>query len=182
MNHMNIETTHDLIEKILAKWTRLMGDDYAGYNGHVYRMFNFCLALRPCTEDERTKLAIAACFHDIGLWSDHTVDYISPSVAHAARYLSDTGRQAWVEEIALMIDRHHKVRAYTDARYPLVELFRKGDWVDFSLGLFSFGIPRAYIRRVKTHIPNHGFHTFLIKTGGSWFLKHPSSPAPFMRW
>ena len=179
---MTIETSHDLIEEILTTWAERIGGDYAGYRGHVYRMFNFCLALRPCTEEEKTKLAIAACFHDIGLWSDRTLDYIPPSVAHAARYLSETGRQAWVEEIALMIDRHHKVRAYTDARYPLVELFRKGDLVDFSLGLFSFGIPRDHIRRVKALIPNHGLHTFLIKAGGSWFLKHPFKPAPFMRW
>lgn len=182
MRVMNIETSHDLIEEILTTWAGRIGDDYPGYKGHVYRMFNFCLALRPCTEEERTKLAIAACFHDIGLWSDQTLDYIPPSVAHAGRYLSETGRQAWAEEIARMIDIHHKVRTYTDGRYPLVELFRKGDLVDFSLGLFSFGIPRDHIRRVKTHIPNHGFHTFLIKTGGSWFLTHPFSPAPFMRW
>jgi len=25
-------------------------------------MFNFCLALRECTEDEKKKIAIAACF------------------------------------------------------------------------------------------------------------------------
>ena len=78
MRAMNIETSHDLIEEILTTWAGRIGDDYPGYKGHVYRLFNFCLALRPCTEEERTKLAIAACFHDIGLWSDQTLDYIPP--------------------------------------------------------------------------------------------------------
>ena len=179
---MRIETTHELIETILEQWAGLIGEDYLGYKGHVYRLFNFCLALHPCTEEEKTKLAIAACFHDSGLWSDRTLDYLPPSISHAAQYLSNSGRQEWAEEIALMIGMHHKVRAYPDRRSPLVEVFRKGDLVDVSLGLFSGGIPRSYIRRVKQHIPNHGFHRFLLKAGGAWVLRHPFNPAPFIRW
>ncbi len=181
-NPMPIETSHDLIEHILAKWTALIGEDYRAYRGHVYRLFNFCLALRRCTEEEKTKVAIAACFHDIGLWSDHTLDYIPPSISHAAHYLFDSGRQEWAEEIALMIGLHHKVRAYPDRRYPLVEVFRKGDLVDVSLGVFSCDIPRSYITRVQQQFPNHGFHRFLLKTGGAWLLKHPLNPTPFLRW
>lgn len=179
---MNIETTNDLIEGILAAWKDRIGDDYPGYRGHVYRMFNFCLALHLCGAEEKTKLAIAACFHDIGLWSDHTVDYIPPSISRVKQYLSDTGRQAWSEEIGLMVEMHHKVRAYRDDRYPLVELFRKGDLVDFSLGFFAFGIPRPYIEEIKKNIPNNGFHKFLMKSAREWFSKHPFSPPPFMKW
>ncbi len=89
---MDIQTSHPLIEDILSVCKERIGDDYAGYRGHVYRTFNFCLALRQCSEDEKTKLAIAACFHDIGLWSDQTVDYIPPSIVHANRYLTKTGQ------------------------------------------------------------------------------------------
>lgn len=182
MPPMPIETTHELIEIILAKWEGAIGEDYLGYKGHVYRMFNFCLALHPCTEEDNTKLAIAACFHDMGLWPDRTLDYLPASISHAAQYLSDSGREEWSEEMALMIGMHHKVRAYPDRRYPLVEVFRKGDLVDVSLGLLSCGIPRSYITDVKNHFPNHGFHTFLLKTGRAWVSRHPFNPAPFMRW
>ncbi len=151
---MDIETKNDLIEEILAAWKDRIGDDYLGYRGHVYRMFNFCLALHSCTEEEKTKLAIAACFHDLGLWSAHTVDYIPPSVSEVKRYLSETGQQEWSEEIGLMVEMHHKVRTYKTDRYPLVELFRRGDLVDFSLGFFKFGIPPAYVSEVKKAIPN----------------------------
>ena len=106
MNPMPIETTHELIEIILAKWEGAIGEDYLGYKGHVYRMFNFCLALHPCTEEENTKLAIAACFHDMGLWPDRTLDYLPASISHAAQYLSDSGREEWSEEMALMIGRY----------------------------------------------------------------------------
>lgn len=179
---MNIEMTNDLIEEILAAWKERIGEDYPGYRGHVYRMFNFCLALHPCAGEDRTKLAIAACFHDIGLWSARTLDYIPPSVSEARRYLSATGRQAWCEEIGLMIEMHHKVRQCETNAYPLVELFRRGDLVDFSLGLFRFGIPRSYVTEIKKAIPNQGFHRFLLKGARQWFAKHPFSPPPFMKW
>jgi hypothetical protein len=41
-------------------------------------MFNFCLALHSCTEEEKTKLAIAACFHDLG----SLVDFIPWTTSH----------------------------------------------------------------------------------------------------
>jgi len=182
MAEMDIETSNDLIEEILATWKDRIGDDYPGYRGHIYRMFNFCQALRLCSEEEKTKLAIAACHHDIGLWSAHTVDYIPPSVVEVKRYLSATGREAWSEEVGLMVEMHHKMRSYPSDRYPLVELFRKGDLVDFSLGFFKFGIPSAHVRDVKKAIPNNGFHRFLMKGAREWFAKHPFSPPPFMKW
>ncbi len=177
-----IITEEPLIEAILAPWRHAIGAQFDGYRGHVYRMYNCCLALRACTDEERRKLAIAACFHDIGLWSDHTTDYLPPSIAQARRYLSDAGLEQWSEEIALMIEMHHKARPYRDAGHPLVELFRKGDLVDFSLGLVRFGLSRAFIRTLKETIPNAGFHRFLIAGAKDWFAKHPLTPPPFMNW
>jgi hypothetical protein len=175
-------TSDPLVEEILEDWKGRIGEQYQGYRGHVYRVLNFCLALRPCTEEERRKLAIASCFHDIGIWSDHTPDYIAPSIVQAQRYLAEAGLDPWSEEIALMVEWHHKVRPYRDGRWPLVELFRKGDLVDFSLGLFACGLPRSFVAEVKAAIPNRGFHRFLGKGALDWFSKHPLSPPPFMRW
>ncbi len=46
---MQVTTTHPLIEDVLAGWHGRIGADYAGYRGHVYRVFNYCLALHPCS-------------------------------------------------------------------------------------------------------------------------------------
>jgi hypothetical protein len=81
-----------------------------------------------------------------------------------------------------MIEMHHKVRPYRNPAYPLVEIFRKGDLVDFSLGLFKFGLPSSLIARLKSEFPNAGFHKFLLSGAKDWFSKHPLSPPPFMRW
>lgn len=54
---MHVETAHNQIETILADWKERIGADYLGYKGHVYRMFNFCLALRRCTEEEKNQIS-----------------------------------------------------------------------------------------------------------------------------
>lgn len=81
-----------------------------------------------------------------------------------------------------MITEHHKIGEYKNESFPLVEIFRKGDLVDFSLGLFEFGIQKAYIEAVKTRFPNYDFHKNLGKRAAKWFVKHPTNPVPMMKW
>jgi len=179
---MKIQTTIPLLEDIFADWKDVIGDEYLGYRNHVYRMAHFCMTLKECSEEEQKKILIAAAFHDIGIWIDDTVDYIPPSLPPAMQYLKDNGLEDWSKEIELMITEHHKVREYTDKQYPLVEVFRKGDLVDFSFGLVTHGISKDYIKAVKDAFPNADFHKNLAKRAGRWFLKHPLNPAPMMKW
>jgi hypothetical protein len=81
-----------------------------------------------------------------------------------------------------MIELHHKVRPYRGDRFPFVEVFRKGDLVDFSLGFFKCGVPKSFVKEVKAGIPNTGFHRFLMKGARDWFCKHPLSPPPVIKW
>ncbi len=97
-------------------------------------------------------------------------------------YLAANGLSAWDEEIALIIDQHHKVRPYRDARFPLIEVFRKADLADFSLGLVRGDVPGATVSAVKATFPNAGFHKRLTQLAGGWFAKHPISPPPFLKW
>lgn len=179
---MTIEAHLPLLEEILSTWKTAIGADYAGYRNHVYRMINFCFAFRDCTEEERTKIIIAGCFHDLGIWGADTFDYLPPSIALAKTYLQEHNLEAWIPEIELMIDMHHKLRKYADDRYPLVEVFRKGDVVDFSLGIVSCGLPRSYIQSVKKQFPNAGFHLRLVQLELGWLPKHPLNPLPVFKW
>jgi hypothetical protein len=88
----------------------------------------------------------------------------------------------WVEEVGLMIDYHHKVRPFISDQYPLVEIFRKADLADFSLGMITGGIPAYYIHQVKQAFPNAGFHKMLMKEQVKWFSKHPLNPFPIVKW
>jgi len=179
---MPIEAHIPLLEDILGQWQNQIGRDYAGYKNHVYRMINFCIALHDCTAGERDRVIIAGCFHDLGIWADNTFDYLSPSAALATAYLKQTNLEAWAPEIELMITMHHKLRPYRDERYPLVEVFRRGDLVDFSLGMVKCGLARSYINRVKAHFPNAGFHKRLVQMELGWFSGHPFNPLPVLKW
>ena len=155
-----------LVEEILESWRERIGDDYEGYKNHVYRMLHCCFALYPCSEQDRIKLMITACHHDIGIWSDHTVDYLPPSIREACDYLAANDMQELVEEVTLLIDLHHKIRPISGGlaeRFPLLEVFRKADLADFSLGLILGGIPRGFMKRLKQQFPNAGFHKMLMK-------------------
>jgi len=179
---MAIENPIPLLEEILAPWQGRIGEDFDGYKNHVSRVLNFCFALRECDEEERHKLIIVGAFHDIGIWSDGTVDYLAPSIAQANLYLTAHGLTHWTREIGLIIDLHHKLRPYRGGISPLIEIFRKADLADFLLGLIKGGVPAATVRAAKTAYPNAGFHKRLMQLAGGWFAKHPLSPPPFMKW
>lgn len=179
---MQIEDPIPLLETILADWRALLGDEFEGYRNHVCRMINFCFCLRRCSDEERTRIIIAGAFHDIGIWIGDTVDYIPPSLPPARAYLEQRGLEAWSEEITLMISEHHKLRPYTGPDYPLVEVFRRGDLVDFSLGRLRFGIPKPYVAAVRERMPNAGFHAMLARRGRRWLARHPLDPLPMMKW
>jgi hypothetical protein len=178
---MAIEESMVLVEEILGARKNDIGNDYSGYRNHVYRMINFCFALHDCNPQEREKVIIAGCFHDLGIWTSNTFDYLPPSIALAQAYLHQYGHDHWMAEVELMIAMHHKLSKYQDTRYPLVEVFRKGDLVDFSLGVVRCGLPKAYIQDVKSRFPNAGFHKRLLQLEGSWVSHHPTHPLPIVK-
>jgi hypothetical protein len=179
---MTIENPIPLLDEILTPWRDRIGADFAGYKNHVGRMLNFCFALRDCDEEERQKLIIAGAFHDIGIWSAGTVDYLPPSIAQAELYLREHGLADWIAEIGLIIDLHHKLRPCRGIISPLVEIFRRADLADFSLGIIKGGVPAATVQAAKSAYPNAGFHRRLLQLAGAWFAKHPLTPPPFMKW
>lgn len=179
---MVMEKNIPLLEEILGNWKNELGNDYEGYKNHVYRMINFCFALHDYTAEERDKIIIAGCFHDLGIWSDKTFDYLPPSIVLAGEYLRQNKLENWFPEIELMIGMHHKLRNYRETEPLLVETFRQGDLVDFSLGFVRCGLPKSYIKNVKKQFPNAGFHKCLVRTASKWFLQHPLNPVPVLKW
>lgn len=81
-----------------------------------------------------------------------------------------------------MIDLHHKIRPVRDSRYPLIEIFRRGDLADFSLGFIKSGLPRSLVNEIQRAFPNAGFHRTLVRLAAGWFVRHPISLPPFMKW
>lgn len=176
---MKLYESLPLIDDTLADWSETIGRDLAGYRNHVYRMVNFTYAMGDFDDEARRKIAIAGCFHDIGIWPTRTLDYLEPSAQRAIDFLCENKLGDWRDQIGEMICEHHKLRAYqTD---PLVEAFRKGDLVDFSLGVIKCGLPRSFVSEVKAAFPNAGFHKCLVGVASRWIARHPLSPVPVIR-
>jgi hypothetical protein len=179
---MKIHPDIPLIDTVLGEWRDTIGSQFGPYRNHVYRVVNFCFALHECRNDDAEKLALAGCLHDLGIWSDNTVDYLAPSMRVAREWLVKNQRGAWATEIGLMIDLHHKFRRVENAEFPLVEVFRKGDWVDASMGMRKFGLAHADVKAVQDAFPNLGFHQNLMRLAWEEFKRHPLNPLPMMRW
>ncbi len=143
------------------------GDEsgWAAYRAHVYRVINFARALSPTAPDLDDKLAIAAAFHDIGVFD--TLDYLVPSITAQDRWLQRTGRQAWSEELAVVIAEHHRLTRYGADRphAALAEAMRRADLIDVSQGVIRFGLPKTYVREVRRCFDASEFFTRVIPLG-----------------
>lgn len=174
---------HHTLDALLATWQPALDDQFTAYGNHCRRLLAFCQALQPgLGDDDQRKLGIAAAFHDLGLWTHDTLDYLPPSQRLATDYLVAEGLQDWEPEIQRMISEHHKLRADDQRHQPLVEIFRQADLVDFSRGLYRAGLPRQLIRQVQADCPNAGFHAFLLRRGVRWLGRHPLNPLPMVKW
>lgn len=163
-----------------------MRRDFIAYRNHVYRVANLCLAIaggrdRRAGQDDLERIAVAAAFHDLGIWTHRTFDYIAPSVALAREHLLAGARADWLPEIEAMIVDHHKITSADPHRPSLVEPFRRADWIDVSRGFRTFGLPRSIIAAVFTAWPDDGFHRRLLELTVDRFLKHPLTPLPMVR-
>lgn len=169
-----------IIEDVLSSHSGIIGPDYNKYRNHVYRVFLNCLEIDRCREN--TDLyAIAAAFHDIGIWTNNTIDYLDPSIEQSRLYLQNTKNSALAAEVDEMIFWHHKIVSYKGPYKETVETFRRADWIDVSLGLITFGVDRQTLFRNRKLLPNAGFHWFLIKKIARNLVEHPLTPLPMFK-
>ncbi|MNU85872.1 hypothetical protein D3C71_756240 [compost metagenome] len=179
---MNLALEFPVTDEILTSFALAIGTDLPGYRNHIYRVLNFYRALNDIQGLPSEAVQIAAGFHDLGIWTDNTLDYLPPSMALAVDYLETRQRPELIDEVSALILEHHKVRPYRFANATTVEAFRRADLIDVSLGLVRFGLPRAYIKTVQSTFPDHGFHGMLMRQSVRQFLRSPLRPLPMFRW
>ncbi len=170
-----------IIERVIQMHSADLGADLMAYRNHTYRVVNFCLALFPAEFMQLEKLSTAAAFHDLGIWTHHTFDYLKPSVGLACAHLIGTGQDEWSAEITEMILQHHKLFPYRRHPQWLVEPLRRADLVDVSAGLVTFGLPRELIREIYATWPTEGFHKRLVQLELARLRRYPWNPLPMVR-
>ena len=179
---MNVVRQSALLDELLAGYKPQLALDYDAYRNHCMRLFNFCMALAGDDKAAEDKIAIAAVFHDLGIWTENTLDYLAPSQLLAQRYLEKSFKASWCKEIDAMISEHHKITRYKENPAWLVEAFRKADLIDLSGGLIRFRLPDDFVSDVLDAYPNAGFHKILARLAIKRLKTNPLSPLPMMKW
>ena len=169
------------LDEILEAHAAELGRDGTAYRNHTYRVVHLCAALSSGDPEPLEKIAIAAAFHDLGIWTDGTFDYLQPSIRLAGAHLARSGRADWTAEITAMIREHHKITAWRGNSHWLVEPFRRADWIDVTRGLRTFGLPRKLLREVFAAWPDAGFHKRLVQLSLQRLRTHPWNPLPMVR-
>jgi hypothetical protein len=175
------------VSALLAPYAEALGKDRVAYTNHVIRVLLYCDLLfdhaggRGEKPSRRLEFRVTGVFHDLGIWTDGTFDYLPPSIALATQYLENEDRADAVPVVSEMIDEHHKQRAAGEKDDP-VELFRRADLVDLSLGLRRFGLQGAQTRAMLRTYPSRGFHRNLIRLTIKRTIEHPTSPLPMFKW
>ncbi|MFT4396750.1 HD domain-containing protein [Gordonia lacunae] len=176
------------VDNFLAPYRSDLGTDATMYRNHVLRVLFLADALTaehrrispeyPSPSSDRD-FVLAATFHDLGIWTAGTFDYLQPSMALAAEHATRSGGSYDIELITTMIAQHHKLRAAASPS-SFVEILRRADAIDVSGGML-YRCYRPYRVAVR-HYPTIGFHRQLIRLTARRWRTHPTSPLPMLRW
>lgn len=173
---------YPLATEILTSYAHALGPDFCAYQNHVTRVLNFWFTLRPALHESGDRCIIAAAFHDLGIWTDRTFDYLDASCREARNYLTGHKRAAEISEVETIIQQHHKLRPYRGPFADTVESFRQADLADLSCGVIRAALPRSFVRAVRTALPNAGFHRKMCALTIHQFFRTPLRPLPMVKW
>ncbi len=173
---------HLIINSLIEPYQERLGKNYLPYKNHVHRIANLAFEVKKNgTPDDKEKIAIAAVFHDIGMWTGQTFDYLDPSIVEASKYLRSAEKQDWEDEVMIIIEMHHKRTPYKGRFEENVEAFRKADLIDLSKGRIRFGISKETVRKNLEQYPMLGFRGIIWKAFFKNLLKHPLNPLPMFK-
>jgi hypothetical protein len=169
-NEINIIENDETVEKLLKRHKNQIGKDYDGYRGHIYRVLTYANHFLHNDNSNRKVISAALVYHDIGLWTNHSLAYLEPSCEFAKKMMKKAKFESRKIKLAQeIIYWHHKLTDYDGSEYSLdnkiINAVRKADWIDASLGFIHYGMPTKHFKSVMQKIPNNGFHKTLIEFG-----------------
>ncbi|MFY0608010.1 MAG: hypothetical protein JXR10_14925 [Cyclobacteriaceae bacterium] len=167
-----------LIKQILNKYRSELGVDFLAYHNHAQRVYYYAITLLLMKESK--KLAIAAAFHDLDIWTGGSMDYLSGSEDLARKYLDKSDFGLLPDQIAFIIKQHHQLtRIKGDVE---AEAFRKADLIDLTSGFIQFNIPMCLILTIEKTYPRERFTRIIAKKTLRHSLKNPLNPLPMIKW
>ncbi|MBP0904298.1 hypothetical protein ACFSKN_18620 [Mariniflexile gromovii] len=168
------------MDDILEYYRPYLLIDFDKYKNHVYRVYLNCVQMDK-NADNHQRYALASVFHDIGIWTNRTFDYLEPSIEAVLSFMELNTPFITPEEICLMINNHHKVTPYHGIYGITVETFRKADWMDLTFYLLHSSRNRKELRKKLKFYPYLGFHRLLLKMALKHSIRFPWKPLPMLR-
>lgn len=169
-----------LIDHILDKYQNELGAYRLPYKNHVYRVFNLVMNLGgEEIKQVFREVCIAAAFHDLGIWTEQSLDYLHPSVKLSFNYIHEHEIDIDRQLVSNIIENHHRLNRYGEN--SVVENFRKADLIDLSKGIIRFGLNKDYIRQLYRSLPSAGFHRYIFREVAGHSIRHPFNPFPMLR-
>lgn len=161
-------TSDPTLDSVLERHSKVIGSDAQAYRNHCLRVLSYTRFFltrdygfgEKELADAAATLSYGLAYHDIGLWTDNTLDYLQPSADRARKELAGV-KGIDVDTVAAIITEHHKVTPWEGKNAALVNAMRRGDWVDASLGVVRQGMPSGNIASANAALPNAGFHACL---------------------
>lgn len=174
------------VDSLLEPWSEQLAADREPYTNHVMRVLLLCDEVSVAAigggtpPSQRQEFLVAGVFHDLGIWSDGTWDYLPPSIERAREHLESIDCEDLVPTVSQMIEQHHKLRSAGFSDDP-VEVFRRADTIDVLLGARRFGMPRSRYREILREFPDKGFHASLVRRTIARLGEKPKSPLPMFK-
>jgi len=177
---------NDNVESTLEKYKKIIGDDIDGYRNHIYRVLSYTMHFLHGERKYLPQIAVALVFHDIGLWTDSTLAYLEPSSNRAVLEGKGKFNEDDMNLIKSIVYWHHKITSYDGPHADIVNAVRKSDWIDATMGVVTYGMPKLHINSVSQAIPNAGFHATLMNFGprlyGSNLIRIVTELSSIFKW
>ncbi len=175
---MNLIRHNETFEQIFQEHNEVIGKDLERYRGHCYRLLNY-INYWKLTEEELKLCEVAIPFHDIGIWTSKTMNYLDPSFEAAKKYVRKNNLNIDEAILENMIVSHHKIS--TIKNNSMAEKLRKADLIDLTFGAIRFGIPQKKMRSISEAFPNHGFQKNIYGKVFSHAIRHLGNPFPMLK-
>ncbi len=170
---------NDLIEDVVRTYSNALGQHLPLYKGHCYRLLNYIIYMQR-HQDNLDFLGVAIAFHDLGIWTHGTMDYLNPSFELAKTYVQNANVDISIADLKVAIKNHHKISSLQ--KVAPAEYLRKADLNDLSMGLLNEGVPRPFIKDMKACWPYLGFQKLIFGKVLLYALQNPFNPFPMLKW
>jgi hypothetical protein len=169
----------DAEKACLARLRELVGSPNGPIERHSVRVALITeeLARRGARAIDRELVVCASLLHDAGLYPGAATRqaYVSDGRVLAQELLAELG---WTGDRLRLcgdaVERHHELTPQW-GRGAEVELIRRADLVEVSQTLVSFGLPRPWLRTMRSDIPVDGFLPEVLRQLAVAARKRPAS-------